>query len=103
MHFLALVVFKTMSMFHGFYAFQHEELLIVILCSLFTSKAYETRNLITMALVVVKMPHPESSLAMLLIYSQILWSQKFADAIFSDRNSKDKAPLQLAVEKGHVK
>ena len=56
-----------------------------------------------MALVVVKMPHPESSLAMLLIYSQILWSQKFADAIFSDRNSKDKAPLQLAVEKGHVK
>ena len=86
--------------------FSAEELLIVILCSLFTSKAYanvETRNLITMALVVVKMPHPESSLAMLLIYSQILWSKKFADAIFSDRNSKDKAPLQLAVEKGHVK
>ena len=93
-------------MVHVLYAFPREGLLIAILCFVFTSKAYvnvETRNLITMALVVVKMPHPESSLAMLSIYSQILWSKKFADAIFSDRNSKDKAPLQLAIEKGHVK
>ena len=74
MHFLGLVVFKTMSIVHGFYAFPHEGLLITILCFVFTSKVYasvETRNLITIALVVVKMLYPESSLdtiTMSLIY-----------------------------------
>ena len=36
-------------------------------------------------------------------YSQMLWSKEFAEAVFSGRNSDDKTPLQLAVEKGHVK
>ena len=33
----------------------------------------------------------------------MLWSKDFAEAVFSDRNSENKTPLQLAVEKGHVK
>ena len=33
----------------------------------------------------------------------MLWSKEFAEAVFSDRNFEDKTPLQLAVEKGHVK
>ena len=37
------------------------------------------------------------------ILLQILWSKEFAEAVFSDRNSEDKTPLQLAVENGHVK
>ena len=33
----------------------------------------------------------------------MLWSKEFAEAVFSDQNSDAKTPLQLAVEKGHVK
>ena len=38
-----------------------------------------------------------------LLFFQILWSKELADAVFSNRNLEDKTPLQLAVEKGHVK
>ena len=37
------------------------------------------------------------------LYSQILWCKEFAEAVLYDQNSDDKTPLQLAVEKGHVK
>ena len=37
------------------------------------------------------------------MYSQILWSNEFAEAVIYKRNVKDKTPLQLAVEKGNVK
>ena len=34
----------------------------------------------------------------------MLWSEKFANAVFSDQSHLEgKTPLQLAVEKGHVK
>lgn len=36
------------------------------------------------------------------MYSQILWSEEFADAVFSKRNSENKTPLHLAVEKERV-
>ena len=36
------------------------------------------------------------------LYFQILWSEEFADAIFSEHNSEDKTPLQVAIKKGHV-
>ena len=33
----------------------------------------------------------------------MLWSKEFAEAVLYDRNADNKTPLQLAVEKGHVK
>ena len=37
------------------------------------------------------------------MYLQILWSMEFVEAVFSDQNFENKTPLQLAVEKEHVK
>ena len=36
------------------------------------------------------------------LYFQILWSEEFAKAVFSEHNSEGKTPLQVAIKKGHV-
>ena len=54
-------------------------------------------------LIKYQMPnHGQSNDSIFTMYSQILWSEEFADAVFSDQNSEGKTPLQLAVEKEHV-
>ena len=53
----------------------------------------------------MKNVHLTTATIILICYThiQILWSKEFAEAIFCNQNLEGKTPLQLAIEKGHVK